>query len=65
MTLAIAISTFFGLVAALSLASCYVSLTKALRLFREIRAELRLINRPKAIAQLRRPKEAFARALAV
>lgn len=70
MTLAIAISLFFGLVAALSLASCHASLRMALQHYRAIRAELNLLDRAAVYPQqaerlaLRRPQEAFARALA-
>lgn len=68
MTLAIAISCFFGLVAALSLASCHASLRRAYVHYCAIRAELTALNhhgacqRPTAFVPLRRPQEAFARA---
>ncbi|GEM_PF-2395720 len=70
MTLAIAISLFFGLVAAFSLTSCHASLRKALRHYRAIRAELILLDRAAAYPHqavrlpLRRPQDAFARAIA-
>ncbi len=66
MTLAIAISCFFGLVAAVSLASCHASLRKAFGHYRAIRAELTALDRygsyqrPTVIVPLRRPREAFA-----
>lgn len=68
MTLAIAISLFFGFVAALSIASCQASLRRAYAYFCAIQAELRVLDRRAAIvhpvkfAPLRRPQEAFAMA---
>lgn len=66
MTLAIALSLFFGLVAALSIGSCLSSIRKALNGYRAIRAELKACETPRPIASgpLRRPQEAFARAAA-
>jgi len=70
MTLAIGISFFFGLVAALSLASCYTSLRRAFAHFCAIRAELTALDRAGSYrlqaksVPLRRPQEAFARAAA-
>lgn len=68
MTLAIAISLFFGLVAALSLASCQASLRKALGHYRDIRAELTAMDRAHTRrttpVRLRRPQDAYERALA-
>ena len=60
MVLAIAISTFFGLVAAVVLIACWSSLARAFGQYRAIRAELNVLDAPKAIVPLRRPKEAFA-----
>lgn len=65
MTLAIAISLFFGLAAALSMSVVLASLIRAAGQFRAIRAELNAMDRPIAAVQLRRPQEALARALAV
>lgn len=70
MTLAIVISCFFGLVAAFSLASCCASLRRTYAHYRAIRAELTALNRhgayqrPATFVPLRRPQEAFARAVA-
>ncbi|QZH74509.1 MAG: hypothetical protein JY451_12665 [Erythrobacter sp.] len=69
MLLSVAISLFFGLVAALSLASCRMSLSQALRHYRSIRAELRELDRALATGgrparlPLRQPREALALAL--
>ncbi|WAT18658.1 hypothetical protein OZN62_03505 [Aurantiacibacter sp. MUD11] len=62
MALAIAISLFFGLVAALALVSCFGSLRYGVLRFREVRAELAELDRaPEAkVIRLRRPQEAFA-----
>ncbi len=71
MLLSIAISLFFGLVAALSLASCHASLSQALRHYRSIRAELTALDWALAVSgqqarlPLRQPREALALALAV
>ena len=66
MTLTIAISLFFGLVAALSLASCHASLRSAWQSYRTIRAQLATMDRApaKATVRLRQPREAFALAAA-
>lgn len=70
MLLSIAISLFFGLVAAVSLASCHASLAQALRQYRSLRAELTALDRALAAGgrqaplPLRQPREALARALA-
>ena len=62
MTTAIAISAFFGLVAAASLLSCHASIRYGLVRWREIRSELAAIDRAVVTAPrpLRRPQEAFA-----
>ena len=62
MTIAIAISAFFGLVAAASLLSCHASIGYGLVRWREIRSELAAIDRAVVTSprQLRRPQEAFA-----
>ena len=65
MTFAMAISLFFGLVAALALSVVYASLTRAWTQYRAIRAELIAMDRPKAAVPLRQPQAALARALAV
>ncbi len=70
MLLPIAISLFFGLVAAVSIASCHASLALALRHYRAIRAELTDLDRAEAARgeqarlPLRQPQAAFVRALA-
>lgn len=66
MALAIAISIFFGLVAAISLASVFASLRKATHQARALRAQIMQTGRAAATRSvpLRRPEEAFARALA-
>ncbi len=62
MTVAIAISVFFGLVAAIALLSCQASIAYGLLRWREVRGELAAIDRAPATAPrpLRRPQEAFA-----
>ncbi len=61
MTVAIAISVFFGFVAAAALISCHASIRRGVIRWKEIRAELAAIDRGpvKATVPLRRPKEAF------
>ncbi|MGB3796658.1 MAG: hypothetical protein WA957_10205 [Alteraurantiacibacter sp.] len=61
MTIAIAISAFFGLVAAISLLSCHASIRYALVRWCEIRHELAAIDRATIAAPrpIRRPQEAF------
>ena len=67
MALVFAISIFFGLVAAMSLASVFTSLRTAAGQARALRAEIMQTGRAAATrtVPLRRPEEAFARALAV
>ena len=67
MTLAFAISIFFGLLAATVIAVCHASLRKASRQFRGLRAEMAAIDRAPRTATVRprQPQEAFARALAL
>lgn len=62
MTVATAISVFFGLVAALALLSCHASIRYGMIRWQETRAQLKAIDRAPAIAPrpLRRPQEAFA-----
>lgn len=62
MALAVAISLFFGMIAALSLASCLESIHRGLNQWRTIRAELDAMDRgPAAVAApARQPQEAFA-----
>ena len=63
---AIAISAFFGLVAAASLLSCHASIRYGLLRWHEIRRELAALDRAAEAAPsplyvpLRRPQEAFA-----
>ncbi|MFB0613376.1 hypothetical protein [Aurantiacibacter poecillastricola] len=61
MTLAFAISAFFGFVAAIALLSCYASMRKGVRSWFAIRAELAAIDRGriKAPRRVRQPEEAF------
>ncbi len=68
MAVTIAISLFFGLVAALSIMSCSTSVRQALRQFRSIRAELTALDqgyrqsvRMKNV-RYRQPQVAFAQA---
>ncbi len=67
MTLAIAISLFFGLVAAAAIAVCHASLRKAAGQYRVLKAELIALDlAPRTVTvQPRRPREALARALAL
>lgn len=67
MTLALAISIFFGLLAAAVIAVCHASLRKAAGQFRVLRAEMAAMDHaPRtATVQPRQPQEAFARALAL
>lgn len=62
MALAIAISVFLGLVAALSLLSCVHSIRTGISRGKEAYAELNAINRASLAkpVRLRRPQEAFA-----
>lgn len=62
MTTAIAISVFFGVVAALALLSCHACIRYGVMRWRETRVELAAIGRAPATAPrpLRRPKEVFA-----
>lgn len=61
MMMAIAISVFFGLVAAIALISCHASMRRGLVRYGEIRAELAAMDRGsvKVTVPLRRPQEAF------
>lgn len=61
MTFAIAISVFFGLVAAIALISCRASMRRGFVRYGEIRAELAAMDRgPVTVTvPLRRPQEAF------
>ena len=61
MTIAIAISVFFGIVAAIALTSCHASMRRGLARYGEIRAELAAMDRGpvKVTVPLRRPREAF------
>jgi len=63
MAFALAISIFFGLVAALALLSCHACIRYGVVRWRETRRELAAINRAPVSAPrpLRRPQEAFAR----
>ena len=62
MTLAIAISTFLGLLAAMVLSSLWQSLRLGIAAWFDIRAELRAMDRPARAAALplRQPQAAFA-----
>lgn len=62
MVLAIAISLFFGLVAAVALISCGNSIGYGVLRWREIRGELVAMDRAPVTkpVRLRRPQEAFA-----
>ena len=62
MAVAIAISVFFGLVAAIALLSCQGSIRYGVLRWRETRAELAAMDRAAATAPrpLRQPQEAFA-----
>ena len=62
MALAIAISLFFGLVAAVALASCAQSICRGLSRWQAIRAELDALDRPVELpaVRLRQPQESFA-----
>ena len=64
MALAIAISLFFGLVAAFALASCFGSLKAGYRQYRSITADLVALDRAQAVkaAPVRRPTAAFVQA---
>ena len=61
MTATIAISVFFGFVAAAAMISCHASIRLGVTRWKEIRAELAAIARGPVEAKvpLRRPKEAF------
>lgn len=63
MAFALAISIFFGLVAAIALLSCHACMRYGAMRWRETRRELAAIGRVSQPAprQLRRPQEAFAR----
>ena len=71
MAMTIAISLFFGLVAAFALASCFGSLRSGWRQYRAITADLAALDRrqqraatPQVRLPVRQPKEAFSLALA-
>ncbi len=62
MTMAIALSVFFGFVAALSLLSCHACIRYGVIRWGQTRRELAAIGRPfpSEPRPLRRPQEAFA-----